>query len=349
MEYVSDISEVSFESSFKWTVNNLSAANNNKNYFIKSKEIQFKEANATWYLKLKLFVYSSTEKLLGVSFFLVDDGRDENARYKFSLKMSDGSGEESPFIVKNETKRSHLLEYKLGKYMSLGEGVESITLEPVCIMETLKQDSEIYDDDFELLNDNIAIIASTPEKEKPVKDEVSCDEMPEVTEEKDNAVDSESASDENSDDDLESSGSVECESDTTYNAEEKCDNARVTRKIQKIYLIKMRQIAETSARMLVTAARVSQRTLSPFDLSINDDLFYFQQNEFNQLLAETCKSFAAQITPTTFLQVWEIANELKAEPLKKHVIDYIAQNRDRLNYDSRMPSDLMLEVVRAVK
>jgi hypothetical protein len=40
--------------------------------------------------------------------------------------------------------------------------------------------------------------------------------------------------------------------------------------------------------------------------------------------------------------------ELNAYELKQSVIRYVVQNRERLNYDTRVTSDLMLEVVRSL-
>jgi hypothetical protein len=55
------------------------------------------------------------------------------------------------------------------------------------------------------------------------------------------------------------------------------------------------------------------------------------------------------LTSDNFVEIWKIACELEAKELKNLVIKYIADNRARLNYDERMSSDLMIEVVRAIK
>jgi hypothetical protein len=73
------------------------------------------------------------------------------------------------------------------------------------------------------------------------------------------------------------------------------------------------------------------------------------QFNFEELLNESCRSLAAQLTSDNFVEIWKIACELEAKELKNLVIKYIADNRARLNYDERMSSDLMIEVVRAIK
>jgi hypothetical protein len=72
------------------------------------------------------------------------------------------------------------------------------------------------------------------------------------------------------------------------------------------------------------------------------------QFNFEELLNESCRSLAAQLTPENFIEVWGIACELKADELKRLVVKYIVDNRGRLNYDQNMSSDLMIEVVRAI-
>lgn len=54
------------------------------------------------------------------------------------------------------------------------------------------------------------------------------------------------------------------------------------------------------------------------------------------------------MTSSNFTEIWKIATELDAEELKKAVVNYVVQNRDRLTYDTSMSSDLMLAVVRAI-
>jgi hypothetical protein len=66
------------------------------------------------------------------------------------------------------------------------------------------------------------------------------------------------------------------------------------------------------------------------------------------LLSESVISFSAQISAQNFTEVWKIAVELESADLKKAVVDYVVKNRERLTYDVRMSSDLMLEVVRAI-
>jgi hypothetical protein len=43
----------------------------------------------------------------------------------------------------------------------------------------------------------------------------------------------------------------------------KMSNYELTRRIRRIYLVKMKELADTSSRLLVTAARVSQREVFP--------------------------------------------------------------------------------------
>lgn len=133
-----------------------------------------------------------------------------------------------------------------------------------------------------------------------------------------------------------------------FTPDQKTANAHVVKRIRKIYLVKMKQIAETSSRLLVTAARVSQ---SPNELLDGLNLRKFfppQQFNFAELLSESCRSLGAQMTSKNFVEIWQIAKELKADELKEMVIKYVVENRERLTYDESMTSDLMLEVVRAI-
>jgi hypothetical protein len=311
MEFVSELKEISYESSFKWKINNLSVASAKKNYVIKSNEVDFKEANAKWFVKIKQFISESGIIWLDITFYLRDDGKDDNARYNFAVKTIKGTSHDNdlvdsgPFISKNQTNKRSLLERNMGKYIPIGVGCENIEIEPICTMETLKHEVEV-------------------EAEEKVDEDEGWEKCETATSDESPS----SESDKSSDDESTSSGSKLTTSesdDDVFFPETKPENLNVMKRIQNIYLVKMEQIAETSARLLVTAAR----------------------NGFAQLLTETSNSFAAQMTPENFTEIWDIARELKAEPLKKAVVDYVVTNRERITYNPKMTSELMLEVVKA--
>lgn len=67
------------------------------------------------------------------------------------------------------------------------------------------------------------------------------------------------------------------------------------------------------------------------------------------MLIDGCKSFAAQMTVGNFVEIWDIAKELKVEYLKELVVQFVINNRQDINYSIQVPSDLMLDVVRAIK
>lgn len=283
MDFVTDLVEVSFDQSFKWKINNVNAADPKKDYMIKSKELRFFEANATWYLKIRQFVYNSGERFLGSTFYLRDDGKDENARYKFSIKLESGMILESQFISKNKTAKSSLLEYQMSQFIPLDEGDNSIVIEPKCILETMSEPVVIIESEEEVLVDDgeseyDTLVDSMPlEVPKAVVSEIAEVSVIENTLEttaKEPTIDDEKRSEKSSN---EGSSSAASSSETSKDSDDSdsdesfsfpveddkmrpgyaLSNIELTRRIRKIYLVKMKQIADTSSRLLVTAARVS--------------------------------------------------------------------------------------------
>lgn len=277
MEYVTDLVETTFDQSFKWKVNNLDAASPKKDYIVRSKEINFFEANATWYLKLSQFVYNSGEKFLGSTFFLRDNGKDENARYKFTITMKDGTLLESQFISKNKTYKSSLLEYQMSQFIPIDKDCNSIEIEPRVILETLTFRSEVADipvptpqveeiagddgeSEYDTLIDSIPLVVPEIEvtkeqnsTEKSVDDEKQTEKSLTVT----SSSESKSSEDSDSDSDSDDEAYDLAVEDDKLKPEYKMSNMELTKRIRKIYLVKMKQIADTSSRLLVTAARVS--------------------------------------------------------------------------------------------
>lgn len=300
MEFVSDLNEVSFSSTFKWRINNLSAsqwqqAKAKKNFIIKSHEIKFKQANAVWYVKIRVFVYNTNQKFLQVNFYVVDDGQDENARYKFNMKLSDGSViDASALIVKNSTNSSALLDCELGKYITLTKDEDSVVLEPTCIMETLKHNKEVEEVEHEL--EDVEDVSEEEESDVEEADEQEkveeaepldifapreSDQEPIIVKMSDNCLsplplgsessddsysssisklsdDSDESDDEEDDDDDDHACTGECVDVMQSESEMRRKlNLDLSTRIKKIYLVKMEQIAATSASLLLTSARVS--------------------------------------------------------------------------------------------
>jgi hypothetical protein len=335
MDIVTNLIEESFDSSFKWTVNNLFAANPKKNYIIRSKEKNFYEANATWQIKLSSFVYNSGERFLNPTFYLRDDGSDENARYKFSITLDDGKVFESQFIAKNKTSKSALLEYQMSQYIPLEKDCESIVINPKVVFETLSHNTELEpeqelepepeaelevtvtdgESEYDVLLDSMSLVKTESEPDFRIEaamlprsheKEAKAANVPEFPKENElpvrsveddlppgsyeseakfnkafeeaaklqsrsadvgtllaSAVATSSSAMTSSSDckDSDESSSDDC-FDMSQEADRmrpgyKMSNIELTRRIKKIYLVKMKQIAETSSRLLVTAARVS--------------------------------------------------------------------------------------------
>jgi hypothetical protein len=71
----------------------------------------------------------------------------------------------------------------------------------------------------------------------------------------------------------------------------KMSNCELTNRIRRIYLIKMRELADTSSRLLVTAARVSQRQVFP--------ITSFNGFSPSRTISPTCSRIAATPSPPT--------------------------------------------------
>lgn len=293
-EFVTDLVETSSSCSFKWRINNISTASPKKDFLIKSKEFYFYDANAKWYVKIGQFVYNANQKYLGVTFMLSDDGKDENARYKFSIKLESGLVMESQFISKNKTSKGATLEYQMGQFIPLESGCESIELEPTVIFETLTIDTkpnypqETVEEEIpvetnadESIDDGAKVAEAIAAQALVTDDEDEFDTLvdlkgivvPEIvvtkegeasTERTDFSISTESdfkgTSSESEDiDDSDSEYDVfEAVQDDKSRADYKMSNLELTKQIRKIYMQKMKQIADTSSRLLVTAARVSR-------------------------------------------------------------------------------------------
>lgn len=395
MEIISNLKEVTHESVFKWRINNISAANNGKNYIIQSKEIDFADVDASWFLKVEPVILNTNETFLSVKFCVRDSKKDENARYKFNLKVRGENGKmrslekEIGFIQKNRVCKGYLMEVYLQGYLPVTKGENFFVLEATCTIESLIQ--EYYEDDFDHLNDDDDknLITEDPE---PVEVPVDIDLLIEATEttaneeivevtlpkDKENEVKEtsaitcqkttqESAESEKQIESLiesavtpvikssseESSSPESIPSESSGDAERKRSkkqgaiNKNLCKRVQKIYMIKMRQIAETSARLFVTSARVCLTTNDIVE-STFITLISFPQNKYGQLLVDTSNSLAAQLTQETFVEMWKIAGELEVEPLKKAIISYVVANRGRLTYSNEVPSDLMADLVKAI-
>lgn len=55
------------------------------------------------------------------------------------------------------------------------------------------------------------------------------------------------------------------------------------------------------------------------------------------------------MTVDNFAEIWNIAKELRIGYLKELVIKFVLENRQNISYSNQVPSDLMLDVVRAIK
>lgn len=145
MECINNLSEVSFESSFKWRINNL--LKTNKAFIIKSKAFPVNETNASWYLKAKQLVFSAGEKLLELklcvrSVHLNEVYDDENAVFKFSVEVGNGRKIESGPIVRDTSVNYLLIEHTLSQYVTIGKDDDSILLQPTLVIETLSYESQ---------------------------------------------------------------------------------------------------------------------------------------------------------------------------------------------------------------
>lgn len=335
MEIVSDLKEVSYKNSFKWRIYNLPLpkfTNDDKELVIKSEESFFEEANATWYMKLNLINRKMPERYFRVTFFLLNDGQDENARYKFSVKMGGKTIIESAFVKKSSKHINEPLEHRINQFISL-RGADFVELELCCTVETLQH----------LVNVSTAeqVIDQEPEWDSFQADEVklsaSVDEKVALKVETENAKMVEAKVSANTT--LASSGSkmkIDC-SDTS-----KASNTKptVTDRICNLYLEKMRQIAKHSAALLVTSAQVNTTSQNKLNQT---NFTCVWQHKFQPLLNDCCASFAAQISPENFNEIWSIGKELKAEELKTHVIKWVAENPQQFIFDIFCP-ELILEV-----
>lgn len=354
-EFVSDLVETTYSHGFKWRINNISVASPKKDFIIKSKEFYFYDANAKWFVKISQFIYDTNDRFLGVTFVLRDEGKDENARYKFSVGLESGAVLESQFMSKNKTSKSALMEYQMGQFIPVPNGVETIVLEPKVIFETLTMDTKpryrpesvvevnTVVANAEVANGTGAFVFAGPMPRKafageampgplqpmpsnrrelmighampgpgepmpqvvmpgkalprkalageaissPFFEEHDYDTLvdlsgiviPEILVTKEDegkaeisfSTDSEFKSSAKLSSDTESSDSESEDSDDDFSDDEvfeivednkprpgcKMSNLELTKAIRKIYMQKMKQIADTSSRLLVTAARVS--------------------------------------------------------------------------------------------
>lgn len=139
MEFVSNLKEVSFESSMKWTINNWSKISLLKNYVIKSKKVLFGEANASWHMQVQQHIERNHEHYLGlpylhVKFFLNDSGNDANANFRFTAKIAGHVGttnvrniDNEPIVMKAEINRNFYFDDS-----------KSVDIVVTCKMETLR-------------------------------------------------------------------------------------------------------------------------------------------------------------------------------------------------------------------
>lgn len=305
MEFFSSVNNVSFQSGFKWSINNFSEVN--RSYTIRSEKVKFEEVGASWILEVSPSQCNTIETCIKLKCLIIDDGSDENAQYKFRIKFSNGSTLETPFAVRNKTAESAVLELNLQTMVTYedpfilnGEVVfESIShvlkvKEGCGRMETpfssllnMREFTERESSAIEL--PSIRMTSSPtwqPEDRFANANDEDDNENAEVVDQAENiesafhldddAVNYEddenreaSILDENIDDskfytksDSDSNDDEESDEDENENDEEipaklESSYVRLTKRIKKIYLVKMRQIAETTSRFLVTSARVS--------------------------------------------------------------------------------------------
>lgn len=254
MEFESNLSEVTFGSSFKWKINNLIVADNCK-YSVKSPKCFFKEANATWYVKCIVRGFYEGKVCVGFTFFLEDDQQDENIRYKFGVKNAKGKIVKSHFIEKRKSQKNELLKYDIGEDLAFPAYPDGNQFWVFCWMESLRVENppSADDNDFKAAEDapikdlNGSVMASfTPlsssayEEKEETKEGETIDIL----------------SDDSSTDITESI-IRSCDTSQSLNVTKDDESfTKLSKRIEAIYLIKMQQVAETSSSLLVLAARV---------------------------------------------------------------------------------------------
>lgn len=348
MNYSSTLEEVSTESSFRWTINNLQKLNWKKGFTLKSKEIVCKEANIRWHLKLIPFIYDNDKKVfISTKFFVKQLVIDENANYNFSITLNENLGKvasengiegtnKNPNAIKMESSMMAMkaengnFSYEMCRFFALGENDEKIELTPKITIETLKYDYE----------------NETAEQKEEEEEELEDTLTDEATTEEDTSQSDVSES--------------SCSCEVNEKPIPKMSDTELAEKISDIYLQKMRQVADTSGRLMVSAARVSFFYLFYCDLLKNEGKKswkfhktqilppFHSQNKLSDLLDDCTNSLAGQITVKNFFDIWEIAIKLNLPELKQKVITFFAANRSKVHYDSKISPEFMLSYVKAM-
>lgn len=89
MMFESNLNEFSAESTFTWSIKNITNSIWMNKYVIKSTEMNFYDDNAStqWFVKLSAVFYDG-KKYFAAKFFLRDNCHDENAKYKFDITLN---------------------------------------------------------------------------------------------------------------------------------------------------------------------------------------------------------------------------------------------------------------------
>lgn len=247
------------------------------------------------------------------------------------------------------------VECELPKYIPLNES-ESIQITPRVTLTTLRLKEPPKEEEEESEVEESA--APTPEPSQ-----TSSDPTPEVEDDYDHLSDAEKEQLKDSEEccekccdlisDTDEEGSVgkSIGFEKKKNDEKKetkignMDDFELTKVITDIYIENMRQVADTSAALLVSAARVSKN--NQVNLTENLNFYYHFQNEHKVLLSECISSLASQLNSTNFTQIWEVAKRLELKTLQSQVIEFVINNRDKIRYDEKISPELMLQIVRA--
>lgn len=82
-----ELKEFSAESEFDWNLAIFSKIDWDKNYVIMSDEVNFKEANAKWSLKLSSCTWGAHNIFVVSKFYVRGNSIDKNAKFKFEILL----------------------------------------------------------------------------------------------------------------------------------------------------------------------------------------------------------------------------------------------------------------------
>lgn len=144
MELISSVDNVVYKNGFKWTINNFSNVSHRPNFVIRSNLICFEEAKVNWMLEVTPTQCNTIETCIKLKCLIFDQRTDENGRYKFHIKFSNGSLLETNYVSwMNNSSTSRALELNLQTMVTFED---SIVLDVGVVFETISHEIKVTQD-----------------------------------------------------------------------------------------------------------------------------------------------------------------------------------------------------------